>query len=70
MDAGVKMEFVCKDHPEANGRRARPGEHAYQLLFPLDNGDDLVIHCGDETMTRFSDMLGCLILDSDAEAAT
>ena len=66
----MKTEFITKDHPEANGRQAQSGEHAYQLLFPLDNGDDLVIHCGDETMTRFSDMIGRMILDDDAERTT
>jgi len=61
-------EFYTKDHPEANGRTPKSGEHSYKLTFPLANGEDLLIFCGDETMERFGEMLGSMILDNQVDA--
>lgn len=69
--------FTTPDHPEANGRTPQPGERGYTLTFPLDDGGELVIHCGDETVTRFSDqivakvsaLLGSTKLDNEEERA-
>lgn len=58
------------DHPEANGRKLEPGEHAYRFLFPLADGSELEIHCGDQTMCRFQEFIGSMIIDDDAEAST
>ena len=64
-------EYRTKDHPEANGRRAQVGEHGYKLLFPLEDGNDLILECGEETLTRFSDMIGSLLIDiADEQART
>lgn len=56
-----------KDHPEANRRRPIPGERAYLFTFPLQDGNDIVVCCGAETLLRFSDMIGRMLID-DAEA--
>lgn len=69
--------FTTPDHPEANGRKPQSGEHAYNLMFPLADGGELLIHCGDETVTRFSDeifarvsaLLGRKMPENDEERA-
>ncbi len=61
-------QFIVKDHPEANGRTAVKGEHGYTLRFPLQDGTELQVLCGEETLTRFSDMIGRMLIDNDAEA--
>jgi hypothetical protein len=63
------MIFRAKDHPEANGRTPKSGEHAYTFTFPLENGTDLKIECGEETLHRFSDMLGRMLIDDALEGA-
>ncbi len=35
-----------KDHPEANGRQAQPGEQQWILMFELENGERLNILIG------------------------
>ncbi len=63
--------FYCKDHPEfgEKGKRRvpQPGEHAYTFTFPLNNGNEIKIHCGRETLEKFSDFLGSLMIDEEAE---
>lgn len=59
--------FYAKDHPEANGRKPQPGEHAYKLQFPLADGNEVFIHCGDETFSRFAEMIGSMALDDAAD---
>jgi hypothetical protein len=61
-------QFYVKDHPEVNGRTAVKGEHGYTLRFPLQDGTELQVLCGEETLTRFSDMIGRMLIDNDAEA--
>lgn len=61
------MRLYVKDHPEANGRMAKPGEHGYTLTFPLASGETLDVMCGDETLGHFRTMLGSLALDEEAE---
>jgi len=62
------VHYYTVDHPEANGRTPQKGEHAYSFQFPLADGNDLVIHCGQESMERFAEFLGSMIID-DAESA-
>jgi hypothetical protein len=66
-NAGIR-QFYVKDHPEANSRTAVKGEHGYTLRFPLQDGTELQVLCGEETLTRFSDMIGRMLIDNDAEA--
>ena len=40
------ITFLTKDHPEANGREAQPGEEEYMLNFPLEDGRVLYIKMG------------------------
>lgn len=61
--------IVCKDHPEANGRIPQKGEHGYTLKFPMADGSDLELLCGEETLMRFSDMIGRLLIDIQGERA-
>lgn len=63
------IEFWCKDHPEANGRIPQHGEHAYCFLFPLADGKDLKIYCGEETLDHFRDFLGRMVIDEESERA-
>ncbi len=62
-------QLYVKDHPEANGRTAVKGEHGYTLTFPLQDGTDLLVLCGEETLSRFSDMIGRMLIDNDSENA-
>ncbi len=63
-----RRQFYVKDHPEANGRAAIKGEHGYTLQFPLQDETELQVLCGEETLTRFSDMIWRMLIDNDAEA--
>jgi len=58
-----ELRFYTKDHPEANGRIPKLGEHAYEFMFPLDDGTSLKIYCGDETMIKFQEFIGSMQLD-------
>lgn len=59
--------LYTKDWPEANGRTPVAGEHEYTFMFPLANGNSVVIHCGTETLDKFRDFLGHMQLDDEAE---
>jgi hypothetical protein len=54
----ISSHFYTKDFPEANGRIPVQGEHAYTFTFHLADGDEVVIHCGDETLEKFREFLG------------
>lgn len=62
------IELRYKDDPEANGRRPQTGEQRFSLKFPLDNGDELTLHCGKETFDRFAEMIGQMIVDDEKES--
>lgn len=59
--------FYCKDHPKANHRKPEPGDREYTLRFPLEDGNEIAVHCGDETFSRFSEMIGSMALDDAAD---
>lgn len=59
-------EFRCKDDPEANGRVPLKGEQRFSLLFPLENGDSLNVHMGQESMNYFNTFLAQMMFN-DAE---
>jgi len=40
------MELRTIDHPEANGRQVQPGDVAWEIKLPLENGEDLIVHLG------------------------
>lgn len=52
------------DHPEANGRRARPGEREYEMSFPLEDGRVLILKYGQKGF----DSISQVILDMLAES--
>ncbi len=56
-----------KDHPEANGRSPLVGEHGFTLLFPLEDGRDLKVLCGRETINHFQGFLAELMIDEHVE---
>lgn len=60
--------LYTKDHPQANGREPLAGEHAYQFIFPLANGNSAVICCGVETLEKFREFLGSMQLDDALES--
>lgn len=62
------MEYRCKDDPEANGRKPLFGEQRFSLKFPLESGEDLILHCGKETFDYFAEMIGKMIVDDEPEA--
>lgn len=64
------IEYRCKDDPEANGRKPLIGEQRFSLKFPLENEQDLVLHCGKETFDRFAGMIGEMMVDDDKEDRT
>jgi hypothetical protein len=35
--------------------------------FPLAHGESLVVHCGDETMLKFSEFIGGIMIDNEEE---
>lgn len=61
-------EFVCKDHPQANGRSPQAGEREFTLTFPLEDGSNLKLRCGQETFDRFAEMIGSMAIDDQAES--
>lgn len=42
------LELMAKDHPEANGRKPKPGACAHTLTFPLADGRVLKVLIGNE----------------------
>jgi hypothetical protein len=62
----MKVSFLCKDDPEANGRIPQRGEQRFTLLFPLENGDELEVHMGRESMNHFETFIAQMMVD-DAE---
>lgn len=67
MGAVIIDHVYTEGHPEANGRKPRHGEHEYTLIFPLQGGNKLHVHCGDADLLAFSDMIGRLLIDNADE---
>lgn len=42
------MEIKTQDHPEANGRKPRPGETEYNFTFTTENGERVTVKMGEE----------------------
>ena len=61
------LEFKCKDDPEANGRGPQRGEQRFTLLFPLENGDELKLYAGRETMNHFESFIAQMMVDDSNE---
>lgn len=65
----TEVHFRTIDHPEANGRKAKIGDQAYQLRFPLEDGRELVLSYGEpgfQTLTQLlMDMLANAPCHSD-----
>ena len=67
-DTESRIIYRCKDDPEANGRVPSKGEHRFTLTFPLENGDSLLVHMGQESWNYFSSFLGQMLVDDQEEA--
>lgn len=61
--------YYTEDHPQASGRKPEIGDHAYEFMFPLEDGNSIVIHCGDETMVKFAEFIGSMTLDDQLESS-
>lgn len=63
----MTIEFKCKDDPEAQGRIPPPSELRFTLIFPLENGDELKVHMGRESMNHFETFIGQMMVDDSVE---
>lgn len=61
------IEYKCKDDPEALGRVPVKGEQRFTLIFPLENGDELKLHMGKESMSHFETFIAQMMVDDEAE---
>lgn len=55
------------DDPEANDRVPRPGDERFTLKFPLENGDELQVSMGRESLNHFAAFIANLMVDEHAE---
>jgi hypothetical protein len=49
---GMSYRFNTRDHPEANNRQPIAGELAFNAIFPIENGGELVVGMGREGYIR------------------
>lgn len=49
--------LITQDHPEAVGRKVRVGETGYILRFPLNDGRELVLKCGEQGIQTLSNLM-------------
>ena len=63
----MTIEYKCKDDPEAQGRTPQIGEQRFTLIFPLENGDELKLHMGRESMNHFETFIAQMMVDDEAE---
>lgn len=63
----VNSHFYTKDCPRGRGKTPKPGDREYTFLFPLEDGNDLTVHMGDESLAKFREFLGSMDLDDEAE---
>ena len=61
------IEYKCKDDPEAQGRFPLKGEQRFTLIFPLENGEELKLHMGKESMNHFETFIAQMMVDDEAE---
>jgi ribosomal protein S19 len=61
------IEHKCKDDPEAQGRIPIKGDQRFTLIFPLENGDELKVHMGKESMNHFEIFIAQMMVDDQAE---
>lgn len=64
----VRMRFRTQDHPQANGRKARDGEHAWPFRFLLEDGRTLVVEMGDEGRMHVAECVTQSAVDDIKEA--
>jgi hypothetical protein len=62
------VHFRTKDHPQANGRKARSGEHAWPFHFPLEDGRTLILGMGDEGRCHLAECITQSAVDDIKEA--
>lgn len=53
-------EYLTRDHPEADGRKPKDGEHAWTLTLPLECGETLTLRIGEQGREA---ILNCLMRD-------
>ena len=52
-----KLILVAAGHPEADGRKAKPGDVGYTLKFPLERDWELELKIGDDEVRAFRAMI-------------
>ena len=50
------IEYKTHCHPEANGRKAQPGEEEYRVRFKTDDGKIVSVRMGQEGYDAFTNM--------------
>lgn len=63
----MTIEYRCKDDPERNGRVAGIGDQRFTLIFPLEDGSDLILHMGREGMNHFESFIAQMMIDDSNE---
>jgi hypothetical protein len=51
------MTVLTSCHPEANGRKPRPGEVEYTQQFPMENGEILTVRMGQAGFDNVTNLL-------------
>lgn len=64
-----QLRLRSEDHPEANGRNPIPGEQAWTLRIPLEDGRTLLLCLGAKTRRVLRDMILEEELDNALEAS-
>lgn len=57
------MEVKCKDDPEAEGKVPKVGDTRYTLIFPLEYGNELKLHLGQESFNHFVEFITQMVID-------
>lgn len=64
---GHGLRVRCEDDPEANGRKAQPGDRRYTLTFKLEDGTPLIVLMGRDGMNHFAGMIANLMNDTERD---
>lgn len=60
----MPKEIKSSDHPEANGRKARYGDTEYELSFPGEDGQPVLIKLGENSFNNISQIVFEMCIDS------
>jgi len=65
----MERHFKTRDHPEAGGRQAEPGEQAWDFHWTLEDGSVLHVHMGREARDNFRNFVLREEMDDFVDAA-